>query len=162
MINEIIGRTIDNGFNIPEAVKDTFEFRKNKKNLNKNIINYKSLMSDKFGISVEEFSVMGEDGLYVNIFLTDKIIDYSIFKGSHSKDSIYKTVTMINNGQEKDFYFANTLASHINNIKDGKAVLIDKNNSSFVDIIHNYLSKNPIKDYIVLSELQEAILNDIL
>lgn len=65
MISEIIGRTLDNGFNISQAVKDTFDFKKNKKNLTKNIKQYQFLMEQKFGIFVEEFSVLGEDGLSV-------------------------------------------------------------------------------------------------
>ena len=127
MITEILGRCIDNGFNVRQAIVDTHEFSRNKRQLSKNIQQYQELIGTKVGLSIEEFEIFGEYGIAVMLFEKTQVTRFSFFEDSTTYS---KETTAINEGVKSDYYFANTFKCYLNSFEKGHAILLSKNEAA--------------------------------
>jgi hypothetical protein len=159
MILEIVGKYLDNGFNIRDAVKDTFELKKNTANLIKNKILYNKLLERKIGIWIENFDVFCELGISVNFFIQNKIISLTAFEGDFSCST--KIVDLTQDEESSyDSYFPNNLVHYLLIMKNNPSLVFDLNEDEKIVVqLQEQLKNN--KEYMLESGVSTQILEQL-
>lgn len=151
-------------------IKKTLEFKKNKKNYEKNLKEYEVLMRNKLGYLVTGFEVLGEAGISFEIYTENFIIDYTIWESENYKinkdfekyGDISKFVSKDKklNTDKQDAYYANTTNSILNDLKNKKIKIFNNKQEILKELENESFNNVELKYFPHIKEAMDLIIDD--